>query len=329
MTPVPTAATVPTVRGEITADDLGAVLTHEHLFVRDAEIHANFPSLWDEETEVRRAVRRLADAHAHGVRTIVDMTVLGQGRDIRLIERVAARTDVNIVVATGLYLLDGMPQVFRYRGPGTPLGGPDPIVDLLTADITDGIAGTDIRAALVKFVCEREEADATVRRMAAVVAEVHGRTGVPIVVHTDPSGRSALTACEVLAELGVRLDDVVLAHAGDVADAGLLRVLAGTGAFLGCDRLGMAALGSDEQRVATIARLIADGHLTQVLPSHDCASYLDHVTAEQRAFLYPHWTYSHLHTWALPELRDLGVGDKEIEVMLVDNPKRLLARTRP
>lgn len=321
-TPTP----VPTVRGPVAPDELGAVLTHEHLFVRNPEIHDNFPSLWDEETQVRLAAQRLESAYAHGVRTIVDMTVLGQGRDLRLVERVAARTRVNIVTATGLYALDGLPQIFRYRGPGAPLDGPDPIIDLLEADITAGIAGTDIRAALVKFVCESDQADPTVHRLATVAAEIHRRTGVPVVVHTDPSNRSAMTACDLLNDLGVPLEHVVLAHAGDITDAGLLGELASTGAFIGCDRLGMAALGPDEQRVATIAKLIADGHLTQLLPSHDCASYLDHITPEQRAFLYPDWDYSHLHLRIIPTLRTHGIGDKELTVMLEDNPKRLLTK---
>jgi phosphotriesterase-related protein len=90
----------------------------------------------------------------------------------------------------------------------------------------------------------------------------------------------------------------------------------------------MAALGSDEQRLATIVALITDGHLTQVLPAHDCAAYLDHVTAEQRAFLYPDWDYAHLHSRLMPELYALGLGDKELAVMLEDNPRRLLARDR-
>jgi len=318
--------TVPTVRGPVALDDLGPVLTHEHLFVRNSEIHDNFPSLWAEEAEVRRAAQRLERAYAHGVRTVVDMTVLGQGRNLRLVERVAGRTRVNIVVATGLYVLDGLPQIFRYRGPGAPLDGPEPIIDLLEADITVGVAGTDIRAALVKFACESDEADPVTRRLAAAVAEVHRRTGVPVVVHTDPSGRSAMTACDLLSDLGVPLEHVVLAHVGDITDAVLLGELAMTGAFIGCDRLGMAALGTDEQRIATMAKLIADGHLTQLLPSHDCASYLDHITAEQRAFLYPDWDYSHLHVRIIPALRTHGFGDKEIAVMLEDNPKRLLAK---
>ena len=42
--------------------------------------------------------------------------MIGLGRDIRRIQRVADRTDINIIVATGLYTYDDVPFYFRYRG---------------------------------------------------------------------------------------------------------------------------------------------------------------------------------------------------------------------
>lgn len=315
---------VPTVRGPVDPDDLGTVLTHEHVFVRDLEFGLNFPRLWDSEQGVAEAVRRLENAWEHGVRTLVDMTVIGQGRNLELIRRVAEQTRVNIVLATGLYLLDGLPQLLRLRGPETPLGGPDPLVDLLEGDITTGIAGSDVKAALLKFVCEKTEDDPTVRRVAAAVAEVHRRTKVPVVVHTEPGNTSALTVLNLLRDLGVDPHDVVLAHVGDVADAGYLRELAASGAWLGCDRFGMTALGSDEQRIATVAALLTEGHLDQVLLSQDCPAFIDHVTEEQRAQLNPHWDYAHLHTNLVPRMLAEGISEKEIDALFVANPRRLL-----
>jgi phosphotriesterase-related protein len=317
-------AAVPTVKGPIAADDLGQVLAHEHLFVWNPEFHHNHPGLWDRDAGIDLAAKQLEEAYDLGVRTIVDMTVLGQGRDLDLVTRVAERTRVNIVVATGLYALDGLPQIIRYRGPGEPLDGPEPLVDLLEADIRDGIAGTGVRAALLKFVFEKPEADHTVRRVAAAVAEVHRRTGVPVAVHTDPAGQNALRVAELLRDLGVDLRRTVLAHAGDAADRGYLAEVAATGAFLGCDRFGMQALFPDEERVATVAALAEAGYLGQLLLSHDCASFLDHVTAEQRAFIYPQWSYSHLHSRVLPMLSKAGIGDEQLKVLFEDNPRDLL-----
>jgi len=316
---------IPTVRGPIAADELGIVLPHEHLFVRNTEFAQNFPSLWDEAAGVRRAVEELEDAYEHGVRTIIDMTVLGQGRDPRLIAQVAASTRVNIVLATGLYALDGLPQIIRYRGPGAVLEGPDPLVDLLEADIRQGIAGLGVRAALLKFVCEKDEDDATVRRLAAAAAEVHRRTGAPVVVHTNPANRSALRALTELDALGVAPQHVVLAHVDAGNDPGYLDALADSGAFLSCDQFGMSALGPDENRVRVVADLIRAGRLGQLLISHDCASYLDHLTVEQRGAVYPDWTYSHISRRILPRLAAEGFGDKEFDVIMRDNPRRLLA----
>ncbi|WP_329577350.1 hypothetical protein [Streptomyces sp. NBC_01361] len=77
---------------------------------------SNFPHLWDREAGVREAVRQLEGAYAAGVRTLVDMTVLGQGCDIGLVRAVAERTPVDIVLATGVYSVDGIPLFARFRG---------------------------------------------------------------------------------------------------------------------------------------------------------------------------------------------------------------------
>ena len=104
---------VTTVRGEIPADGLGVTLMHEHLFVLDSEVRTNYPESWDDEAEIAHAVARLGSAYERGVRTIVDVTVLGLGRFIPRVQRVAEQTPMNIVAATGLYTYDMVPLGFR------------------------------------------------------------------------------------------------------------------------------------------------------------------------------------------------------------------------
>src|SRR5258705_8843658 len=103
-------ATIATVRGPISAADLGVTLMHEHIFVLSAEILQNYPEEWgDEEQRVEDAVTKLNALKARGVDTIVDLTVIGLGRYIPRIRRVAARTGLNIVVATGIYTYNDLP----------------------------------------------------------------------------------------------------------------------------------------------------------------------------------------------------------------------------
>ncbi len=321
---------VPTVRGQVAADDLGLTLTHEHLFVLSQEFQSNFPDLWDADEGIRSAVAQLGRAFAVGVRTIVDMTVLGQGRDIALVRAVAERTPVNIVVATGVYSVDGIPLFARFRGPGGLAESEEPLVELLTRDVTDGIGGSGVRAGVVKFACERTPPDDSARRMAAVVAEVHHRTGVPVLIHSDPfdeSGGNGIDLVGILEKEGVPANRVVMGHAGDSAGTRYLRELADTGCMLGYDRYGMELLAPDRQRNTTLAVLVRAGHAGQILLSQDHATHIDYFTVEQRQRMFPEWSYTHLIERVLPRLREEpGIDESTLHTMLVDNPRRLLTR---
>lgn len=320
--------TVSTVRGPVPADGLGITLAHEHLFVLSAEFQSNYPALWDSAAGVRDAVAQLQRAYAAGVRTVVDMTVLGQGRDIDLVLRVAAQSDLNIVLATGVYSLDGVPLFARFRGPGCDLESEDPLTDLLTRDITHGIGNSGVRAALVKFACERTPLQAADHRMAAVVAEVHRRTGVAVVVHSNPFEANGLELVRLLEKEGVPAPRVVIAHAGDSPDQGYLRALADTGAMLGFDRYGMVPFAPDEQRNQILAALVRAGHLEQLLVSQDHAVHIDYVTLEQRRQMWPDWSYTHLLERVWPKLAELpGIDQEVLDTLLIGNPRRLLTRT--
>src|SRR5262245_48982776 len=177
-------AGVNTVRGPIDTAGLGVTLMHEHVFVLSPEISQNYPEVWgDESAREADAVRRLNELKAVGVDTIVDLTVIGLGRYIPRIAKIAAQTDLQIVVATGLYTYNDVPMYFHLLGPGTELGGPETMTDLFVRDIEEGIAGTGVRAAILKCATDRPGVTAGVERVLRAVAHAHRRTGVPISTH--------------------------------------------------------------------------------------------------------------------------------------------------
>src|ERR1700677_4134470 len=97
-------ATIQTARGPVDSTRLGTTLMHEHVFVLDREVNENFPEEWGEEdARIADAVARMNELKSRGVDTIVDLTVLGLGRYIPRIQRIAQQTELNIVVATGIY----------------------------------------------------------------------------------------------------------------------------------------------------------------------------------------------------------------------------------
>src|SRR5215208_5919020 len=112
-------AQINTVKGAVETTQLGQTLMHEHIFVLSAEINQNYPEVWgDEEKRINGAITRLNELKARGVDSVVDLTVIGLGRYIPRIKRIADRTDINIIVATGIYTYNDVPMYFHFRGPG-------------------------------------------------------------------------------------------------------------------------------------------------------------------------------------------------------------------
>src|SRR6202167_2812474 len=163
-----------TVRGPIDTADIGDTLMHEHVFIMTTEIAQNYPEAWgDEEKRVADAITRLNELKARGVDTIVDLTVIGLGRYIPRIARVAAATELNIVVATGLYTYNDVPFCFHYMGPGAPMGGPEVMTELFVRDIEQGIADTGIKAGILKCATDEPGLTPGVERALGAVAPVH------------------------------------------------------------------------------------------------------------------------------------------------------------
>src|SRR3712207_7419052 len=155
---------------------------HEHVFVLTADVQQNYPEEWGSEDErVADAVRKLTELAATGVRTIVDPTVVGLGRYIPRIQRIAEHVDLNIVVATGCYTYEDVPFFFHHRGPAlnAALGAevPDPMVDMFVRDVEEGIAGTGVKAAFLKCAIDKPGLTPGVERVMRAVAKAHHQIG--------------------------------------------------------------------------------------------------------------------------------------------------------
>ena len=297
---------------------------HEHVFVLSPEILQNYPEVWgDEEKRVADAITRLNELKARGVDSIVDLTVVGLGRYIPRIERIAAATELNIVVATGVYTYNDVPMFFHFTGPGTELDGPETMTDLFVRDIEQGIADTGIKAAILKCATDEPGVTAGVERVLRAVAQAHRRTGVPISTHTHAATRRGLEQQRVFAEEGVDLSRVVIGHSGDTTDIDYLEELIGNGSYIGMDRFGLDLFLPFEDRVNTVARMCERGHADKMVLSHDAMCFNDWLPEELVPVALPNWHYLHIHNDVLPALKQRGVTDEQITTMLVDNPRKI------
>ncbi|MGB3334512.1 MAG: phosphotriesterase-related protein [Mycobacterium sp.] len=313
-----------TARGPIDTADLGVTLMHEHVFIMTTEIAQNYPEAWgDEDARIADAITRLDALKAAGVDTIVDLTVIGLGRYIPRIARVAAGTDLNIVVATGIYTYNDVPFFYHYRGPGTMLDGPEIMADMFVRDIESGIADTGIKAGILKCATDEPGVTPGVERVLRAVANAHRRTGAPISTHTHAGTRRGLQQQRIFEEEGVDLSRVVIGHSGDSTDLGYLEELIAAGSYLGMDRFGIDLILPFEERVNTVAAMCERGHADKMVLSHDANCYFDALPGDLSAVAAPNWHYLHIHNDVIPALRQRGVTEEQLRTMLVDNPRKI------
>jgi phosphotriesterase-related protein len=319
--------TVNTAKGAVETADLGVTLMHEHVFIMTTEIMENYPESWGDGTRREAdAIERLNELKSRGVDTIVDLTVVGLGRYIPRIARIAAATELNIVVATGLYTYHDVPMFFHYRGPGAPLGGPEPMIEMFVRDIEHGIADTGIKAAILKCATDEPGVTPGVERVLRAVAAAHRQTGVPISTHTHAASRRGLEQQAIFAEEGVDLTRVVIGHCGDTTDIGYLEELIAGGSYLGMDRFGVDAFLGFDDRVNTVATMCERGHADKMVLSHDASCYFDALPEETLPIALPNWHYLHIHNDVIPALKQRGVTDEQLATMLVDNPRTIFSK---
>lgn len=316
-------AKVETIRGPVNTSALGRVLVHEHVFCMDMEFTHNYrPDFFSDET-ITKAASDLNAVKAAGIDTIIELTVLGLGRYIPALAKVAAKTDINIIVSTGAYTFNDVPKPFAFHGPGLMYNAPEPMVDLFVKDMLEGIGGTKIKAGEFKCAIDMPGLTPGVERVMRAVARAQRITGAPITVHTAPQAQTGLIAQRVFAEEGVNLEDMIIGHCGDTTDIDYLMKLADKGSILGMDRFGLDYAISQEDRIRTIHELIKRGYLDHLTLSHDCMCWSDYFPAgEPRATLLPHHTYRHICDRVLPAMLEAGITQAQIDRMFIDNPRR-------
>jgi phosphotriesterase-related protein len=314
-------SSVATVRGPVDAAELGTTLPHEHVVVLTPEALQNYGHVWgarywDEEAGVADAIAKLRAVADAGIRTIVDPTAPGLGRNIPRIQRINAQVDLNIVVATGVYAFLELPNFLHYRSP-------DAIAELFVREIREGIDDTGVRAAFVKCAVEEHGLVGDVPRILDAVAITALETGAPVMVHTNASACTGTLALDALTTRGVDPARIVVAHAGDSNDLDYLRAIADTGATLGFDRFNIPHFNPDADRIRTLLALLAEGYGDRIHLSHDGACFYDFMVGDPN-FADERPDYLHITKKILPVLHEQGVTREQVDEMMVESPRRFL-----
>jgi phosphotriesterase-related protein len=315
-------ATVETVNGPVALDELGLTLIHEHFRTTDEATRFQFPHLYDEGAEWEAAI---ADANAiksHGVGTVVEPSAMFLHRDARFSKRVADESGLNVVLATGIYTYDHLPQPFMTRTE-------DELAAIFVHDIEQGIQGTDVKAAFIKCAADEPGVTPNIEKVHRAAARASNQTGRPIMAHSHPKSETGLAQMRIFAEEGVDPARVQVAHTGDTDDLDYIERLLDTGCFIGMDRYGLDVFLPTAQRQATVVALLEKGHADRMFLSQDWCSTIDWFTPELgeqlKPQIAPDWSMTFLFESVIPELKERGMTDGQLDQMMVENPKRWLA----
>jgi phosphotriesterase-related protein len=326
------------VTGPIEAEDLGRTLVHEHIVITYPGEELDRSRTWKRADTVAVAVDRMAELLDAGFRTFVDPCPIELGRDPELYADISQRTGMQIVCTTGFYTEFnglGLPAYWRARDP-------DEIAELYVSELVDGIGDTGIRPGAIK-AATGVEVTAAERRALSGAALAHRETGVAIITHTEHSQHGG-TQQEVFAAYDADPTRILIGHQDEEADLDGIRSLVKGGTFVGLDRIGLEMLAPDARRADHVAALVHEGFASQVCLSQDHVCTLTAprsaywipperrtVTPEERAarlWAVSKRPYTYLLTDFVPLLIERGVTADQVEVMLVDNPRQLLAGGR-
>lgn len=339
---------VQTVLGSVPAEALGQVMMHEHVIASlvcywspedDPEL-ADAVVSPDRLGDIRSnafacrsnlilndlgcAVSELAHYRSAGGGTIVEVTSLGLGRDVRALAWVAERTGVHIVAGCGYYIRPSHPPGIERRSTGE-------LAEEMLSDLEAGVGGTSIRAGIIgELGMATSPMDPIERRVLEAAARVQQQAGVGIVTHCAPGKASAFEIAGVLEAAGADMTRVVISHLDERfrTNIGLFRDLARTGVRFGFDTFGrelwFAARGrqhpSDDVRIDALCGLVDAGLLENVVLAQDIC-----LRHEQAAF--GGHGYAHVLRRIVPRLQARGVSKEQLDAMLVDNPRRVLVGT--
>jgi len=205
----------------------------------------------------------------------------------------------------------------------------DSLVREIVREVTVGVGDTGVRAGLIGEIGNTWPWAENEKKVVRAAVEAQRQTGAPLMIHPGRDQAAPMQLVELIAKQGGDLRRTIMCHIErTIADERHLDDLAATGVWLEYDLFGMENsyypynpdfdMPNDAGRIAQILRLIARGHESQILMSHDIA-YKSSLTK------YGGYGYHHLLVNVVPRLRRKGIDDAGLRRLLVENPRHAFA----
>jgi phosphotriesterase-related protein len=314
-------ASVNTVLGPLDTAKLGFTLMHEHIMAGVGGLYDEYPEIYGPDV-MEHIVTVLKRAKEGGIETILDASTYDLGRNVKVLAEASRRSGINIICTTGWWM--NIPQYF---------GGisADQLAQLFIKDIEQGIAGTGIKAGMLKSGSDKDGVTPAQQVVLMAVARAHLKTGIPIMLHSYAQGRVGRQQLAILKDEGVELNRVKLDHSNDTTDVEYLMWVLEQGAYLGMDRYpGPTSISvSTQGRNRVLKTLIDAGYADRLLLSHDwvlaeVVEETSHLPFKAELLAGNPYDFLFIKKVVLPELRKMGVPEVVVNKLCISGPRRFL-----
>ena len=316
---------IQTVLGEISEQQLGVCLPHEHIWcdqrlgprvdlLGTTRSESTFMRLDDFDVMVAE-LKAYKNAGGH---SMIDVTCDGWGRDLDTLSRLSEVSEVHIIATAGYYIEPHIPK-FVHEWPIEKLA------DHITKEIEKGVGKSQRRCGISKSAIHRAKVEGIELKVLKAVAIAQKRTGAVITTHTTgnrrmeiPGGVAGVQQLEILKSEGVDPSRLIVGHVDERPDIDVLSWLADEGCFIQFDVIGKEHFLLDQTRAELLFELIRRGHLNSLLLSQDTSRKRWLRDGGHSGYCYIFENFSH-------RLKSVGISNAEIEVMMITNPARALS----
>jgi predicted metal-dependent phosphotriesterase family hydrolase len=304
---------IQTVLDDIPSQEIKTTQMHEHIIIENYSTRWGYESVLDDK---QVAIDELKAYRELGGSTIVELTPIDSGRDPITLREISQSSGVHIVMGTSITLLS--------KNSIMQSSDVSDLAAWMVRELTEGVEDTGIRAGIIgelgvgspspefdKLSLSTQEV-----KLLRAAAKAYHATGALISLDTH-HGKLAMQKLAILMEEQIPPERVIVGHLGDHRKLDDYLSIAKLGANLGFDHIGMTNYAPDEWRIEMLKRLIDLGFVKQIVLSMDV-----HLRSTWKSM--GGCGYDYLLREFVPMMHDHGISEHDCDIMLVENPRRLL-----
>lgn len=300
-----------TTLGPRSADQLGLILPHEHIFVDLGPIEAENWRAATAEQVIPVMAPELEKIQAQGVTAFVECTPVGVGRRADIDRAVSEATGLPVLVPTDIYREPWIPRWAHEAGA-------EALAEWMLGELTGEIEESGVQAAWIKLSAGDDGITPAEAKLLQAAARAGRETGAIIGSHTI-RGRVVRDQLDILEAAGYTAERFIWIHTQAEPDFALHLEMARRGAWLEYDGIGGGQ--SDESYIERIQRVLDAGFGHKLMLSHDRGWY---DPSQPGGGIPKPFTY--LVETFLPKLRAAGVDEGTIRQLTETNPFNAYAR---